>query len=62
MTVDDFLIGFLTVIGIIFEIIFEILKAAALYLLAILLFILIINSKECIEFLRSLYDCIISLL
>lgn len=61
MSVADFLIGFLKVIGIIFKIIFCLLKGAAQYLLVILLFTLIANSKECIEFLRSLYNALISL-
>ena len=61
MSVADFLIGFLKVIGIIFKIIFCLLKGAAQYLLVVLLFILIISSEECIEFLRALYNSLISL-
>ena len=57
MSVADFLIGFLKVI----EIIFCLLKGAAQYLLVVLLFTLIVNSKECIEFLQALYNSLISL-
>lgn len=61
MSVEDFLMGFLKVIGIIFKIIFCLLKGAAQYLLVVLLFTLIISSKECIEFLQALYNSLISL-
>lgn len=61
MSVADFLIGFLKVIEIIFKIIFSLLKGAAQYLLVVLLFILIISSKEAIEFLTTLYNSLISL-
>lgn len=62
MSVADFLTGFFKIIGIIFKIIFCLLKGAAQYLLVVLLFILIISSEEAIEFLSALYNSLISLL